>query len=248
MRVLTQPAQALGVLAFGQHDLVGQRWQHTVQRVVDLGRQTRALDEQAHFGIERSRARVKVQRTDKQPQAVNRKSLGMQTGAGAAFYLQAMFFGRLALRGLLFEFIQGHASFKQVLAALGVAGMHRRHVGGLQRVGQYTNAHALLAQCHQRFHAIGRRHEIGRHQIHRLGGRLQHLLEPGQQQVFLLCFGQHLGRVVAHQLRGRPFKGQRALDHAAHESGLAQRLDISLCRRVALCFSRVLAHLLHLLV
>ena len=129
------------------------------------------------------------------------------------------------------ELVELDARLQQRCSLVGVAGMHRGHVGGGQRVGEHTHTHALVVQGTEGRHAVIVGHEIGRHQLDVALGTPEHALQARQHQFALVRLAKHLVGRVHHQARGAPCKvaGQGpALAPLLHPGRADQRGRITL--------------------
>jgi hypothetical protein len=98
----------------------------------------RRLDQQAHFGIERNRTGIEIQRTDKQLFFVNEKRLGMQGQCMRAIRIAAQLARRIGTR-----LIQLGTGKNDIPAIARITGMHRHMIVGRQRIGENNDPHPL---------------------------------------------------------------------------------------------------------
>ncbi|MNH31423.1 hypothetical protein D3C79_917840 [compost metagenome] len=101
---------------------------------------------------------------------------------------------RAGVAGLAAQLVQLHAMLQQRPPIRRIAAMHRRHVGGFQRVGQQFHRNAGVGAAGQVQQARFTRHKVGRSQdqlaVH-VGQVWCQLLAQQQLRVWLVV-GQHL--------------------------------------------------------
>ena len=131
------------------------------------------------------------------------------------------------LGGRRLQFVQPDARPQQVVAALGVAGMHGGHVGSRQRVGEDAHLHAAARQRRQRLGALLARNEVRRDQVEcrlRPADRLYQRREKEDIGTGLRVEG--LGGIVVHDRRRRPLERQAPVEDVAHHRRAAHCLQI----------------------
>jgi hypothetical protein len=221
-----EPVQATAA-AVGAH-LVGAERDAVLEQRGQVHRQAGAVDHQAHLGVQARRARVEVEGADVGPQVVHREGLGMQAGGRAAGE-PAVAAG--ARGGAALHLVEPDAGLQQRAAIPRVAGVHRHHVGGLERVRQHRHLHARRRQPAQHRRATARGHEVGRHQHQLALGPAERRAQALGQQRQAHGVAEALGRVVADQPRGGPLEGEPALQQLADEGAGGQRGQVVLRHR-----------------
>ena len=109
--------------------------------------------------------------------------------------------------GLALQFVQLHTHAQQGGAVACVAHVYQADIGGLQCIGQHTNADALGTQLGQRIQPGLGGHKIRRDHIQRNAGLANGAGQLCADQALLAGLAQHLGRVVADQVGRGPEDG-----------------------------------------
>src|SRR6185312_3698241 len=125
----------------------------------------RAVDQNTHLCIEAHGAWVEIERTDEYPLLVNRKSLGVETGARGSRQTSHTKF-RLG-RIFRLELIEFDTGTQEASSILHVGAMDQNDVGGRLRIGKYPHADAHPRQLLQCLREPLARHEVSRNEIHR---------------------------------------------------------------------------------
>ena len=166
-----------------------------------LAGQLGAFHQNADFAVPQDRARVEIERADEDFFLIEHRRLAVQ--AGLRFAEKAV--GRFLLR-LPAQFEQADPELQHPLAVGRVAAMHRRNVGGFQRIGQDANDDAGTGPVGQVVDAAVGRYEIGGDQRQLLADRLHGGSQLGGQQQggSRHALGQQFFRRVPHGFAGRP--------------------------------------------
>ena len=222
----------------GKAQLVGDQRRGGIQPRRHALRQFRAVDDETQFGIQMCRARIEIERADEHATPVGGEGLGMQRRAGTADHRTGMLvIAGLAPRGaagLMAQFPQPDAGAQHRLAMIGVTGMHDRHIGGLQRIGDDVQLHPAPRHRDEAIHALAGRHEIPRHQMQAVLRMLQQLVDAADQQPFAWRLAQRLGRIVTDHTHRCPVERQLRTRQLGHEWQALQRLHIALRVRALL--------------
>src|SRR6185437_1637414 len=127
----------------------------------------RAVDQNTHLCIEAHGAWVEIERTDEYPLLVNRKGLGVQTGARGSRQTSYTRFPLGRIFGL--ELIKFDTGTQEASSILHVGAMDQNDVGGRLRIRKYPHADAHPHQLFQCLREPLARHEVSRNEIHRAG-------------------------------------------------------------------------------
>ncbi|MNP29241.1 hypothetical protein D3C76_1222560 [compost metagenome] len=131
-----------------------------------------------------------------------------------------------------------HAVLEQCLAIGGVAAVHRRYIGGFQRVGQQLHRYAFVGMAGQVEQAGLAGHEVGRDQDQFVLDIVQvgrQLLSHQQLRVGLIA-GQDLARRVPERLVMGP--DQLVAPHIQARPGLVGHQPVIECLALDPCFSQ----------
>ncbi|MNP35316.1 hypothetical protein D3C76_1286440 [compost metagenome] len=186
--VLRRPDQ----LVIHQPDLITQCRRHTLHgQLAGVFGQFRAVHQHAYLGVPQHRPGVEVERADEGLAPVEDDCLAVQARVRTAVEAHAPGTGVTRLAAQLEQL---HTMFQKRPAIGCIAAMHRRHIGGFQRVGQQLHRGACVGTARQVQQPGLTRHEVGRNQYQLAvnGGQVRCQLLAHQQLRIRLVVCQHL--------------------------------------------------------